>query len=208
VNILQELKTGTTTVGIVFRDGVVLAADAKASLGHLAYHEETKKVYKITDNLGMTMAGSVGDAQMIVRFLKSKARLFEIERENKMTPTAAATFLSNVMNSNRYYPFIAQFLLGGVNRVPELYDIDPSGGMLGRKDYSVTGSGTELALSVLDQNFAPGMEETEAVKLAVKAVDEAKRRDNYTGGFIISLMVITAKGVKESRVEDAKKFLK
>jgi proteasome beta subunit len=118
---LQELKTGTTTVGVVFNDGVVLTADAKASMGHLAYHEETRKVYRISDNLGITMAGSVGDAQMVVRFLKSKARLFEIERENRMTPTAAATFLSNVLNSNRYYPFIAQFLLGGVNnRRPEL----------------------------------------------------------------------------------------
>ena len=156
----------------------------------------------------MTMAGSVGDAQMIVRFLKTKARLFEIERENKMTPSAAATYLSNVLNANRYYPFIAQFLLGGVNRQPELFDIDPSGGMLGRKDYSVTGSGTELALSVLDQNYQAGMAEEEAVKLAVKAVDESKRRDNYTGGFIVTVMVITQKGVKEFTIDDVKKFLK
>ena len=205
---MQELKTGTTTVGVVFNEGVVLAADAKASLGHLAYHEETKKVYKITDNLAMTMAGSVGDAQMIVRFLKTKARLFEIERENRMTPSAAATYLSNVLNANRYYPFIAQFLLGGVNKQPELFDIDPSGGMLGRKDYSVTGSGTELALSVLDQNYQAGMAEEEAVKLAVKAVDESKRRDNYTGGFIVTVMVITQKGVKEFTIDDVKKFLK
>ena len=195
-------------MGVVFNEGVVLAADAKASLGHLAYHEETKEVYKITDNLAMTMAGSVGDAQMIVRFLKTKARLFEIERENRMTPSAAATYLSNVLNANRYYPFIAQFLLGGVNKQPELFDIDPSGGMLGRKDYSVTGSGTELALSVLDQNYQAGMAEEEAVKLAVKAVDESKRRDNYTGGFIVTVMVITQKGVKEFTIDDVKKFLK
>jgi proteasome beta subunit len=205
---LQELKTGTTTVGVVFNDGVVLAADAKASMGHLAYHEETRKVYRISDNLGITMAGSVGDAQMVVRFLKSKARLFEIERENRMTPTAAATFLSNVLNSNRYYPFIAQFLLGGVNNRPELFDIDPAGGMLERRDYAVTGSGTELALSVFDQNYQQGMDEEFAVKLAVKAVEEAKRRDNYSGGFIITIMIITQKGIKELKIDDAKKFLK
>lgn len=185
-----------------------MAADAKASMGHLAYHEETRKVFKISDNLGITMAGSVGDAQMVVRFLKSRARLFEIERENRMTPTAAATFLSNVLNSNRYFPFIAQFLLGGVNNQPELFDIDPAGGMLERKDYAVTGSGTELALSVFDQNFQHGLDEDSAVKLAVRAVDEAKRRDNYSGGFIITVMVIDQKGIKEMKIDDAKKFLK
>jgi 20S proteasome alpha/beta subunit len=52
------------------------------------------------------------------------------------------------------------------------------------------------------------MDEEFAVKLAVKAVEEAKRRDNYSGGFIITIMIITQKGIKELKIDDAKKFLK
>jgi proteasome beta subunit len=206
--LVEEIKTGTTTIGVIFKDGVVLAADSRASMGHLAFHEETQKVYKLSDKLGLAIAGSVGDALMLVRFLRNKTNLFEIEHEGKMTPTALATFLSNLLNANRFYPFLVQFIIGGINTEPMLFDIDPSGGLLPRKDYTVSGSGTELALSALDQHYKPNMTEDEAVNLAVKVINQAKKRDNFSGGVIISLMVISKNGVKEQTIKDLKKFLK
>jgi proteasome beta subunit len=145
---------------------------------------------------------------MLVRFLRNKTNLFEIEHEGKMTPTALATFLSNLLNANRFYPFLVQFIIGGINTEPMLFDIDPSGGLLPRKDYTVSGSGTELALSALDQHYKPNMTEDEAVNLAVKVINQAKKRDNFSGGVIISLMVISKNGVKEQTIKDLKKFLK
>ena len=187
---------------------MVLAADSRASMGHLAYHEETKKIYKLSDKLGIAIAGSVGDALMLVRFLRNKTNMFEIEHEGKMTPTALATFLSNVLNANRYYPFFVQFIVGGVNTEPMVFDLDPSGGMLERRDYTVGGSGTELALTTLDQLYRPGMTEDEAVAVAVKAIDQAKKRDNYSGGVTINLMVFSRTGMKEQQIKAVKKFLK
>ncbi|MDO8627813.1 MAG: proteasome subunit beta [Candidatus Diapherotrites archaeon] len=203
----ENVKTGTTTVGLVYKDGVVLAADMKATMGHLSYDEEVRKVYPITNNLGVTIAGSVGDALTIVRFLKSHAKMFEIEREGKFSPKAAAVFLSNILNGNRYYPYMVQLIIGGFVKEPELYDIDPSGGLLERKKYAVTGSGTELALGTLDHLYSVGMTEEQAISTAIKAVEAAKRRDVYSGGLSVTLLVINKDGVRELNSTEIKKYL-
>ncbi len=202
----QDIKTGTTTVGIIAKDAVVLGADMRASMGHLAYDEESKKLYKITDEIAVTNAGAVGDSLTIMRFLISQARLYEIEREIKITPNAMASLLSNVLNANRYFPFAVQFVLGGVNKGPELYEVTPFGGVLKREKYAVSGSGTELALATLDQNYKKGMSEEEGIALAIKAIGAGKKRDIFSGGRSVAVMVIDKKGVRELREEEVKKF--
>ena len=71
-------KTGTTTVGIRTKDCVILAADQKATMGYFAIELNSQKVYKLTDKIGMTIAGGSGDAQTLVRFLRSQAKFFEV----------------------------------------------------------------------------------------------------------------------------------
>ncbi len=204
----KELKTGTTTVGLVTKESVVLAADMRASMGHLAYDEEVKKIYRITNNVAVTIAGSVGDALMLMRYLRSHARLFEIERETKMTPKAMAIYVSNILNSNRFYPFFVQFIIGGVNQKPELYDVDPSGGLLDRKRFAVTGSGTELAMSTLDGNYKEGMTTDEGIQLAIKAVKSSKKRDIYSGGISVRVTVIDKNGMKELTENEVQNYSK
>ncbi len=203
----NRLKTGTTTVGLIAKDSVILAADMRASLGHIAYDEESQKVYKITDNIILTTAGMVGDLLTLVRFAKSQAKLYEIERETKMTPNALVTFLSNILNANRFYPYGVQFLIGGINKQAELYELTPDGGVLKRNKFAVSGSGTEFAMAVLDQYYKEGMEEQEAIELAVRAVTAAKKRDIYSGGKSITSMVASKKGVREVTEKEIKKIL-
>ncbi|MCX6798806.1 MAG: proteasome subunit beta [Candidatus Diapherotrites archaeon] len=204
---VQKLKTGTTTVGVVAKEAVVLAADMRASMGHLAYDEESQKLYKITDEIALTNAGVVGDSLALIRFLRSQAQLYEIERETKITPNALAALLSNILNTSRFYPFVVQFLLGGVNKVPELFELEPFGGVLKRERYAASGSGTELALAILDQNYKKNMEVDDAVRVAVRAIQAGKKRDIYSGGVGISVMVIEKKGIKELSAEEVKKFM-
>ncbi len=202
----KHLKTGTTTVGLTTKDSVVLAADMRASMGHLAYDEEVTKIYKITDNVALTIAGSVGDALALVRYLRSHAKLFEIERETKITPKAISTFVSNILNSNRFYPFLVQFIIGGVNDKPEVFDVDPSGGLLERKRFAVTGSGTELAMSNLDQNYKDGMTTEEGIRLAISAVKSSKKRDIYSGGVSVKVTVIDKNGIRELNETEIQKY--
>jgi len=192
-----DFKTGTTTVGLIAGSSVVLAADMRASFGHIAYDEESKKLYKITENIAVTNAGSVGDSLAVIRFLKSQARLYEIERETRITPKAITTYLSNVLNANRYFPFSAQFVLGGINSGPELYELTPYGGVLPRDKFAVSGSGTEPAMTTLDQNYRKGMSEEEGIALAIKAVNAGRKRDVFSGGKGVAVMVINSKGIKE-----------
>ena len=198
----NELKTGTTTVGLIAANAVVLAADQRATMGHLASEEDFKKLYKITDNLGVSIAGAVGDALTLVRFLRSQAKLYEIERETKITGKALSTFLSNILHANRFYPFIAQFILASYNSEPELYTIAPYGDVIQKKDYTVSGSGTEFALTVFDQGYKKGLSTQEAVDLAIRAVKAAKRRDVMSGGLAVNVLIATKDGIQEQVIEE------
>ena len=203
----KDLKTGTTTVGIVAKEAIILAADMRASMGHLAYDEEAEKLYKITENIALSNAGSVGDSLTIIRFLRSHAYLYEIERETRMSAKAISSYLSNILNSNRYYPYIVQFLIAGFNEVADIYEITPYGGVLRRDKYAVTGSGSELALATIDNGYKKDMSEEDTIALAIKAVLAAKKRDLYTGGVSISVMIVRRNGIEELKRHEVEKYI-
>lgn len=203
---VQELKTGTTTVGVKTSDAIVLAADMRTSLGHIAYEDESEKIYKITDSLAVTNAGNVGDSLTIVRFLRGQAKLYEMEREEKMSARAATTLLSNIMNANRFNPFIVQLVIGGMNNGPELFELTPDGGVIERKNYAVSGSGTEFALNTLDLGYKNGMQEDDGVRLAIRAIESGKRRDIFSGGKSVTVTVIDKKGVRKLTEREIEKY--
>jgi len=197
----QEMKTGTTTVGLIGKDFVVLAADQQATMGSMAADDDAQKIYKITDKISLTISGVVGDSLAVIRFLRAQANLYEIERETKITPKAVTTLLSNVLNNNRYYPFIFAPIIGGVNSKPELYELTPYGCISPKTKYAVNGSGTTFAISALDTEYKSNMKEEDAIALAIKAIVSSKNRDVYTGGRSISLIVIDQKGTREIPLE-------
>jgi proteasome beta subunit len=203
---VEDLKTGTTTVGLIYKDGIVLAADMRASMGHLAYDEESKKLYKITDKIAVTNAGAVGDSLAVLRFLISQAQLYEVERQTSITPKALTTLVSNILNATRAYPYMVQFIIAGLNTVPEIYEVTPFGGVLKRERYAVSGSGTEPAMTTLDQNYRKGMNEDEAIRLAVKAVNAGKKRDVFSGGKSVSVMLVNKNGVQDLGESEVAKY--
>ncbi|MDP2666816.1 MAG: proteasome subunit beta [Candidatus Diapherotrites archaeon] len=200
--------TGTTTVGVKVKDAVVLAADMKATMGFFAGELEAKKVFKLTDQIGVTIAGGMGDAQTLVRYLRSQAKLFEIERENPITTKAMATFVANILNGNRYYPFMVQFIMGGfTSQSPRLYSMDAVGAVAEYDDFTVTGSGSEFAIGVFDTQYKSTLKKEDAIKLAVQAVMASKKRDVMSGGNSISVMVIDTKGIQELDRKDVDKII-
>ncbi|MBI4406665.1 archaeal proteasome endopeptidase complex subunit beta [Candidatus Micrarchaeota archaeon] len=185
---------GTTTVGITFKNGVVLAADKRASMGNFIASKAVDKIFIVGDKLAITIAGGVGDAQLIVRLLKAEIELYRYGKGKAMDPKAAATLLSNVLQGNKYFPYLVQLIVAGYNSEPGLFDLDPFGGLLQEK-YVSTGSGSITAYGVLDEHFREDLSQEDAVKLAVKAVDAAMKRDSATGEGI-DAVVITDKGAK------------
>lgn len=194
---METHKTGTTTVAIAAKDSIVLAADMQATMGNLQSNKDMTKIYLINDHLAVTIAGSVGDALVLVRYLKVQASLFDLEHKTPMTTKACATLLSNILNSNKMVPFITQFILAGSIGGLALYNLDIAGGIIEEKEFSYSGSGSELALSVLDSGYKKGLTTEDAIKLAKEAITAAKKRDIYTGGQGIKVVVIKKEKIEE-----------
>ncbi len=190
----KEPLKGTTTVGIIFRDGVVLAADKRASMGNFIAGKGVDKIHPVGDKMAITLAGSVGDAQTLVRVIRAELELYKYAKGSSMSVKSAATLLSNILQGNKYFPYYVQLVIAGFDEQPQLYDLDPFGGLIPEK-YTSTGSGSVTAYGYLDAHFKDSMSEDEAVKLAVSSVHAAMKRDSATGEGIDAL-VITEKGVK------------
>ena len=124
-----------------------------------------------------------------------------------MSAKAISSYLSNILNSNRDYPYIGQFLIAGFNDSADIYEGTPYGGVLRRNKYAVTGSGSELALATIDSGYEKEMSEEDAIHLAIKAVSAAKKRDLYTGGVSISVMIIRKDGIEELKRNEVEKYI-
>lgn len=203
----MDVKKGTTTVGLVFKDGVVLAADKRVSLGYHVAHKNAKKVLKITDYIGVTTAGSVGDIQSLVGYLKAEAKLYEIKNNKKMSPKALAKMTSAILQGQRYFPMYAWLVLGGVDSERSyVFSIDPIGGV-SEDSMVATGSGMEPAYGVLDDRFKENMEYDDAVNLAVRALLAAISRNMATGDGV-SLFTIGKDGTREFTSEEVDGIIK
>ena len=202
---MKEFETGTTTVGLTTEDGVILAADKRASMGHLTASKFAQKVYKIDDNLGLTIAGSVGDAQKIVRMMRSQLKMKKLETK-ELSVKGAGTLLANILHANKMMPFMNQFILGGVDDGDGvLYDLDPAGGLMKHENFTATGSGSQMAYGVLEDDFESGLEHEKGKELAVRAVQSAIERDTASGNGIM-VVEITENGynVVEDREIESK----
>ncbi|MBN2042908.1 MAG: archaeal proteasome endopeptidase complex subunit beta [Candidatus Aenigmarchaeota archaeon] len=204
---IENLKTGTTTLGIMFTGGVVLAAERKATMGYLVASKHTRKIVKLTNRLGMTIAGSVGDAQALERYMRAEIKLYEMQEDRKMPVKSVATLVSNILYSRSYFPYYVQLLIGGMDKEARLFSFDPSGSVIEEKEYFSTGSGSVMALGVLENQFKKGMDMESAKKLAVRAVKAATERDIASGGSGIDLVVIDRNGFHEISNEEVKKLL-
>ena len=200
---VDSKKTGTTTLGIVCKDGVVLAADKRASLGHLAY-DRVDKILQITDDIALTTAGSVADAQVLAKFLKSRMELYKLNKDLNPTIDAATSLLSNILygGSKNFFPYMTMFIIAGKAEDGwKMFSLDPSGSAL-TNTFIATGSGMELAIGVLESGYKKGLTLEEGKKLAIKAITSAVRRDVYTGEGI-DIAVIDKAGYRKV---DYKKF--
>ncbi len=195
-------KKGTTTVGIVCRDGIVLAADKRVTLGGaLVANKNVEKVVKITDNLVVTTAGSVSDIQLVVKLIRAELTLKRIRTKRHATTKEAVNLLATIVYNNirKMSPIVAitGFLVGGKDDTGfYLYNIGPDGSVMIEKDYSTVGSGFEFAYGVFDTLFKENMPIQEGIKLAVRGINAAMQRDVNTGEGI-DVITITKEGVKK-----------
>ncbi|HUW85851.1 MAG TPA: archaeal proteasome endopeptidase complex subunit beta [Methanoregula sp.] len=203
----QESMKGTTTIGLVFSSGVILATEKRATMGYMIASKKAKKVYQVADRIGMTTAGGVGDAQQLARILTVECNLYQIRRSRPITVGATATLLSNYLNQNRYFPYYVQLLIGGIDESgPSVYSVDAMGGATKEEEIVSTGSGSPMAYGVLEDRFTPKMSEDEAIDLAIRGLKSAMKRDAGSGEGI-HVVVITKDKYEELSEDNLKKYL-
>ncbi|AIF69968.1 proteasome subunit beta [Palaeococcus pacificus DY20341] len=203
---MTEHIKGTTTVGIVCKDGVVLAADKRGSYGNMIMTKNATKIFQIDRHLALAGAGSVGDILSLVRLLRSEASLYKTRVYKNMSVKALATLTANVLQGSKFLPYFAWFLIAGYDEKPGLYSIDPLGGITEDK-YVSAGSGMEFAYAILEENYRKNMTLKTGVKLAVRAINSALKRDVYTGDGIM-LVAVDKKGYRELSKEEIDEILK
>ncbi|HIH69562.1 archaeal proteasome endopeptidase complex subunit beta [Methermicoccus shengliensis] len=202
----EEGLKGTTTVGLVCKDGVVLATERRATMGTFIASREAKKIYQLDDKLAMTTAGSVGDAQQLARIMAAEAKLYKMRRNKPMSPRAASTLLANVLSGSKYFPFLVQLLVGGLNSDgPSLFSLDPLGGQIEERRIAATGSGSLVAYGVLEDRYTEDIMVDEGVKLAIRALHTAMKRDAASGDGI-EVIKITQDGFTKLSEEEVNKI--
>jgi proteasome beta subunit len=203
-NIPEELKHGTTTIGIVCKDGVVLATERRATMGTFIAHKETRKLFKIDEHLGLTIAGLVGDAQLLARYLKAEVELYKLKRNTPITVEGAATLMANILNGNRYFPYWVGLLIGGVDaKGPHVFSLDAVGGSIEDKYVSV-GSGSPYAYGVLEEHYRDEISTAEGVDIAIRGLNAAMKRDSASGDGM-AVAVISDREFRELADEEIKK---
>ena len=204
-NAKKGVQTGTTTVGLVCKDGIVFASDRRATMGYFIASRDIDKIYSISDTIAMTIAGGVGDAQTLIRWMTAEIKLYELKHEKSITVEAAATLLANILSQYKFFPFFVQLLIGGLDEKPRLFSVDMLGGITEEKMTS-TGSGSPIAYGLLEEMYGEERDIEVNLPIAVKAVNSAMKRDAASGERV-DLVVVSKSGFKRFDKEEVKRIL-
>lgn len=195
------LMPGATTLGIVFSEGVLLASEKRVTYGYFVMSKAGKKVFKITDHIGAACAGLVSDMQVLVREAEAHANLFKLDSGRRISVRSAAKVMSNLLFGRRLFPLITQTIIGGVDEDgASIYVLDVLGSVIPDK-YAAVGTGAEIAVGVLEENYREDMGLEEVKEMAVRAMKSAISRDSMSGNGI-DFLIFTKEGI----IEETMKF--
>ncbi len=187
---------GATTVGLVCKEGAILGSERRYAYGTFVMSKVAKKVFKITDNIGIGCAGIIGDMQVLSREALAYMNIFEYERGRAGTVKNTAKLMANLLSARRFMPYLAQTIIAGVDSgSPSLFVMDPIGSVLEDK-FAAVGTGAEVAMGVLESEYREGLSVDEARPLILRAIRSALARD-ISSGDGVDLLVITESGIKE-----------
>ena len=187
---------GATAVGITYNGGLVLASERRIAYGNFVVSKTTKKTFVITPHVGAACAGLVADMQILSLQVSALAKIRKMEIKRDVPPNTIAKMMSNMMYERRFFPLLTQVIVGGLVDNPVIFTLDPLGSVL-PDDYAAVGTGAEMALGILDQQYKKELNEADATDLAVKSVRAAIMRDSASGDNI-DVLVIDKNGIKET----------
>lgn len=196
----EIIVPGAASVAIKCKDGVVLGSDRRAIWNYTVTNKSTRKVFSVTDYIGIACYGLIGDFQMITKILKAQAQLYKFEAYERISTKSMAKLLSNYLYSRKMAPFYTNLVIAGMDTDgPKLYTLDAIGSLL-PEDYGAAGTGMLLSMGILEAEYKEDMTVEEGEKLVEKVIRNAMKRDAMSGNGI-DIIVITAEGATERFLE-------
>ncbi len=189
------IKSGTTTVGIIVKEGVVIATDSQATAGYTVASKTAQKLFEINKYTAATIAGGVADCQYVVNQLRALSRLKELEHERVPEPKYVASVTRNILFSGRSY-FLSMMIIGGYSLMEKsgtLYGIDLLGALYKEENFISFGSGSPFSLGVLESDWKPNMTKADGIALIKTAISTSKERDSGSG-FALQICTIDKDG--------------
>lgn len=194
----QQYMPGATVVGISIEDGVILGAEKRVSYGTFVVSRSGKKLFKISDYVGAGCAGMIADMQVLMREIAAYVKLLEYDLRRPVPPNSVAKFMSVLMFERRFFPFLTQVIVAGVDGAPSVFVLDPLGSVI-PDEYAAVGSGAEIAIGIIEAEYNRKMTLKEAKELAVKSIKSAIQRDAASGDGV-DIITITKKGIQEESI--------
>lgn len=193
----KTFKTGTTTVGLVCKDAVILGTDKRATMSYFIASKTAEKLHKIQDHLYITIAGSVADAQYLIDILRAETTLYQLKKEKPIKVKTAGQMLANILYQSKMNPYQVGHILGGVTEEegPVLLDLGAYGSILPEK-YCSIGSGQNFSYGVLEAKYKDGLSIEEGKSIITKAITSSIIRDMASGNGI-DIAVIKKEGLAD-----------
>ncbi len=198
-------RKGTTTIGIKASDGVVLAADRRATAGYTVANKHVKKILTVTSYCAITIAGTVGEAFNLADRVRSEAYMYELRNNVRMGVKSIANYASLLINSKKFSVFPVQIIIGGYDSSPELFMIDFFGS-LSAEDYVATGSGMHTALGSALNRLKPSLSLAEAIPIAIRSISAAMEWDTATGEGV-DVVYADREGVKRMEEDEVAEYI-
>lgn len=197
------LKTGTSLVGIVCKDGIVLAAERQGTVGDIVYFKNERKIMKINDYLIFAGTGTASDIVMLRKLVKAELKLKQLRSKQRPTVKEGANLIGTIAYNNirqmSMIPFIAGSLVAGYNEdgTFELFTVEPAGSVIKVEDYDANLSGgMPFILGLLERRYNKDITVKEGVELAMECLKAAIQR-HIGSGFGIDVFAVTKQGVKQ-----------
>jgi len=204
------LKTGTSIVGIVCKDGIVIASDKQTTLGELMVaNKDTLKIIKVNDYFVAAEAGVVSDTQLMIKLVRAELKLKELKSKSRPTIKEASNLMGMLVYNNirKFSPIlgITAFITAGIEEdgTFSLFSLDPTGAVTEVKDYYANGSGMTFIFGFLERKYKENLSIQEGVEIAIESLKSSTQRD-LASGYGIDVFTITKEGIKQVVAQEIK----
>lgn len=190
-----EMNLGTSIMAIKYKDGLLLGADSRTSMGSMVANRVTDKLTKVYDNIWCCRSGSAADTQAVAEFVRYYLEHYSVNFDRKPTAKSAAALFRKLVYENKN-SLTAGIIVAGYDEKTggEIYSI-PIGGSMHKQDYAIAGSGSTYIYGLCNTNWKPNMEKDEAVEFVKTALTQAIRWDGSSGG-VIRMVLLTQDGAE------------